>query len=239
MKSRMILPALLAVGLFCLASASSAQAGLFGHAGCGCEPACGCETTCEVACDPCCAPRMGLLARLRAKCAAKRCCEPVCGCEAPCEPTCGCEAPCEPACGCEPACDPCCAPRMGLLARLRAKCAAKRCCEPVCGCEAPCEPACGYEVPCEPACGCEPVCDPCCAPRTGSAGPPASQVRCQACVLRAGLRLRADLRCASPAAAATELIHGPLSHTTGSDRYAKYAHSPCLATDRGCAISCP
>ncbi len=51
MKSRMILPALLAVGLFCLVSTSSAKAGLFGrHAtepGCGCEaavePACGCE----------------------------------------------------------------------------------------------------------------------------------------------------------------------------------------------------
>ena len=36
---------------------------------------------------------------------------------------------------------------VGLLARLRAKCAAKRaCCEPVCGCE----PTCGVE----PSCGC-------------------------------------------------------------------------------------
>ncbi len=43
MKSRMILPAILAVGLFCLLSTSNAQAGLFGHSGgCGYEAACGC-----------------------------------------------------------------------------------------------------------------------------------------------------------------------------------------------------
>lgn len=155
MKSRMFLPALMAVSLFCLASASNARAGLFGHG--GCEPSCGCEPTCgceEVCCDPCCKPaRVGLLARLRAKCAAKQaCCEPVC-CEPACEPTCGAEPTCgvEPAC--EPACEvtccePCCKPaRVGLLARLRAKCAAKKacCCETVC-----CEPTCGAE----PSCGC-------------------------------------------------------------------------------------
>ena len=62
MKSRMILPAILAVGLFCLVSISSAQAGLFGHnSGCGCEPTCGVEPACgcEVSCDPCCCPARG------------------------------------------------------------------------------------------------------------------------------------------------------------------------------------
>ena len=56
MKTRMILPAMLAVGLFCLIGTSSANAGLFGRGcaepSCGCEaaPACGCEATCEPTC---------------------------------------------------------------------------------------------------------------------------------------------------------------------------------------------
>lgn len=133
MKSRMILPAGLAVGLLFLVSASSAQAGLLGDQGC-CEPTSCCEVTC---CDPCCAPRVGLVDRIRAKIAARR------ACRASCEPVC-----CEPVC-CEPCCDPCCTPRVGLLDRIRAKIAARRacrsCCEPVC-----CEPAC-----CEPTCGCQ------------------------------------------------------------------------------------
>ena len=152
MKNRAMIPAILAVGLFCLVSVSSAQAGLFHHhkAGCDCgcavaaEPSCGCEAaepSCGCEADACCTPcRPGLLARLRARCAAKRCCEPTCGCEA--EPSCGCEAA-EPSCGCEA--DACCNPcrRPGILARLRARCAAKKCCEPTCGCEA--EPSCGCE----------------------------------------------------------------------------------------------
>ena len=118
MKNRAMIPALLAAGLFCLFSVSNASAGLFGHRAAGCdsgcaavEPTCGCEAaepTCGCEVDACCNPcsRPGLLARLRAKCAAKRCCEPTCGCEAA-EPTCGCEAA-EPTCGCEA--DACCNP---------------------------------------------------------------------------------------------------------------------------------
>lgn len=180
--------ALLALAASFTFAPANANAGLFGLRGhdcgcaaapsCGCEmaaPSCGCEIAapscgCEVsACDPCgcSAPRMGLLARLKARCAAKNACcdaEPTCGCEIA-EPTCGCEvaAPtcgCEiaaPSCGCEvSACDPCgcSAPRVGLLARLKAKLSSM--CDKGCdsGCDMGCEPTCGCEIV-EPSCGCE------------------------------------------------------------------------------------
>lgn len=186
--------ALLVAASFTLAPSSASAFGhLFGHraAGCdacGCEmaaPSCGCEIAmpscgCEIAapvCDPCASPRVGLFARLKAACAARKssCCDvaPSCGCEmaAPtcgCEiaaPSCGCAAPaptcgCEmaaPSCGCEIA-DPCgcSAPRVGLLARLKAKCAARKssCCDvaPSCGCEMA-APSCGCEMA-APSCGC-------------------------------------------------------------------------------------
>jgi hypothetical protein len=126
-------------------------------------PSCGCE---PVVAPACCAPshgcghhHVGLFAKLKAHCAAKHsCCEPTCGCEI--EPACGCEvapAPCcepAPAC-CEPACGH---HHVGLLARLKARCAAKHsCCEPTCGCEVV-EPACGCEVAPEPCCTPAPVC---------------------------------------------------------------------------------
>ena len=63
MKSRMILPAMLAVGLFCLVSTSSAQAGLFGRytAASRLWPAVTVASPLVVVkthlCDPCCAPR--------------------------------------------------------------------------------------------------------------------------------------------------------------------------------------
>lgn len=132
MKSLKVVMLLTVVAV--LASASSADAGLFGckKKKC-CKPVC-CEPApepcCEPAPEPCCAPE-------------PVCCEPAPVCEpapAPCcepapvcapEPVC-----CEPApvC-CEPA--PCCEPckKPGLFARLIAKCKAKRaarCCDPCC-----------------------------------------------------------------------------------------------------------
>jgi hypothetical protein len=157
--------AFLVVAASCCLAPSSANAGLFGHraAGCGCDvaPSC-CEVVvpscgCEVSCDPCGGGRQGLLARLRAHCAAKSCCAPAPVC---CEPAPVCCAPapvcCEPApvC-CEPApvccdaapvcCDaaPKCCKGPGLFAKLKARRAAKACapvcCEVVsCGCDAGC-----------------------------------------------------------------------------------------------------
>ena len=174
--------ALLAVAASLSLAPSNANAfgHLFGHRAAGCDacveaPSCGCEIApscgCEVIVDDCCDPcggkkRVGLFARLKAKHAAKSCCapEPTCGCEIA-APTCGCEmvapAPscgCEiaPSCGCEvdPCCDPCAKPkRVGLLAKLKAKRAAKSCCAPApsCGCEV--APSCGCEVA-APSCGC-------------------------------------------------------------------------------------
>ncbi len=145
-----------------------------------CEPApvvadCGCDAA--PACADPCAKRVGLLAKLRARCGDRGCCDTAddCGCEveaAPCCEPAPAPAPapcCEPApvdCGCEA--DPC-AKRVGLLAKLRARCESRGCCEAAadCGCEMPAEPA---PAPCcEPApvvedCGCEaaPACaDPC------------------------------------------------------------------------------
>ena len=97
-----ILASLALAASFCLAP-SSANAGLFGHnrgccdtaPSCGCEiamPSCGgCEV--DVCCDPC--ARVGLLARIKARCAAKRACRTSC-CDV--APSCGCEA--APSCGC-------------------------------------------------------------------------------------------------------------------------------------------
>jgi hypothetical protein len=56
-----------------------------------CEPApsCGCEISC---CDPCAKKHVGRFAKLKARKAAKACCEPSCGCEV--APSCGCELSC-------------------------------------------------------------------------------------------------------------------------------------------------
>ena len=93
-----------------------------------CQPACE-QPACEPACAPSCA-RVGLLARIRAWCEARRavaCCQPeACEPEA-CQPAC--EKACEPAC--QPACEPECvkpARCCGLLARLRARRAGAECC---------------------------------------------------------------------------------------------------------------
>jgi hypothetical protein len=143
MKSRVFLPALLAVGLIYLVSATDARAGA-----CGYEPACGAPVTCCEPAPSCGCRRPCLLDRLRdhlnrLKCCRPSCCEPVC-CDP--EPACGCAA--EPACGCdaEPDCG-CGHSRRrcgGLLQHLRHKLNRSRCCDS-------CEPACGSP---EPYCGC-------------------------------------------------------------------------------------
>lgn len=117
---------------------------------CGCEiaPSCGCEVTC---CEDPCAKKhgLGLLAKLKAKMASRDCCDPCaapsCGCEV--APSCGCEV--APSCGCEVSCceDPCAKKHgLGLLAKLKAKKAARDCCDP---CAAP---SCGCEI--APSCAC-------------------------------------------------------------------------------------
>jgi len=141
---RFVLPSLLAAFALCL-SASNVEAGLFGGCGLGCGSACApaCEPVCEpapVACDPC-APAWGgfghhhngLLHKLFHK-------HSDCGCDA--APACDACAP-APAPACD-ACDPCAAPRHShlkdLLARIKARHAARHACcdaEPACGCEAP------------------------------------------------------------------------------------------------------
>ncbi|HPZ83285.1 MAG TPA: hypothetical protein PL064_07610, partial [Thermogutta sp.] len=75
-----------------------------------CQPACE-QPACEPACEPACV-RVGLVARLRAWCEARRAAAACCKPEA-CEPE-ACKPACEPAC--EPTCEKparCC----GLLAR--------------------------------------------------------------------------------------------------------------------------
>lgn len=154
----------IAFAVLCFAPLS-ANAQIFGHraSGCGCDT-CGttcCESApscgCEVSCDPCCA-KPSLLAKLKAKRAARKaCCAPTCCEPAPCctpapAPCCTpAPAPCctpAPTCGCEVACcDPCAKPKTGFLASLKAKRAARKacCCEvaPSCGCEAAPAPSCG------------------------------------------------------------------------------------------------
>ncbi|HEV7279218.1 MAG TPA: hypothetical protein VGN57_03310 [Pirellulaceae bacterium] len=127
-----------------------------GHHGCcNVEPVCGCEVApapCFDAAPACCEPacgrhHCGLLARLKAHCAAKHsCCEPACGCEVV-EPVCGCEvapAPC-----CESACGHHGHHGCGLFAKLKARCHAGHgcCAEPTCGCEVV-EASCGVETAC-------------------------------------------------------------------------------------------
>lgn len=160
-------------------SNASAFGHLLGHRASGCDaccevavPSCGCEIApscgCEIdpCCDPCGGKRQGLFAKLRARRAASKCCDPcaapTCGCEVA-VPSCGCEI--APSCGCEVApccdpCDPCCGKKRGgvlkgLLAKLRARRAASNCCDPcaapTCGCEIA-APSCGCEM--APSCGC-------------------------------------------------------------------------------------
>jgi hypothetical protein len=148
MKSRMLLPALVAVGLLCMVSASNASAFellnrvLYGHdGGCGCDaaPTCGCDNGCNTGCRTRCRPE---------RCHRTRCCAPKCGCEVTCAapaPKCGCDNDCAPKCCREPRCcrERCCRePRC-----CRDRCHRNRCCENTCGCEATCAaPA--------PKCGC-------------------------------------------------------------------------------------
>ena len=83
MKSRLIVPSLLAVAVMTLASATNAQAfellDRVMNMGHGC-----CTSSCDATCG--CEPQCG--------------CEPSCGCDN------GCNAGCHagPACGCEPSC---------------------------------------------------------------------------------------------------------------------------------------
>ena len=101
MKSRMLLPALFAVGVLCLASASNASAFELlnrlmysgGGAGCGCDNVCGCDAAPACGCDNGCGRARCCLDRCRERCRKIRCCENTCGCE----PKCGAPAP---SCGC-------------------------------------------------------------------------------------------------------------------------------------------
>ena len=88
---RVTLLGLVALGaLVTVLGLNTARADVF--LGGACAPACE-KPACEPACEPCCRP--GLLARIRARCEAKRvCCEP-------CAPACE-----KPACE-KPACAPC------------------------------------------------------------------------------------------------------------------------------------
>lgn len=165
MRCRSFLPAVIAVGLLCLASASNASAfellnrmmgGGGGCGGCGCDaaPACGCDIApscgCEVSCcaPKCREPRCCRQPRCGRVHLHRHCCAPTCGCETTCAapaPTCGCDA--APACGCDSCCEPkcrqprCCRERCrpSLLDCLRA---CRSCCQPTC-CAPVCEPTCG------------------------------------------------------------------------------------------------
>ena len=153
MKSRMLVPALVAVGLFCMATASSASAfellnrAIFGGTymgSCGCDtaPACGCDNDCG---------------RHRCHHHRNRCgCDNTCGCEATCAAPakCGCEA--VNTCGCDRAPRCCRQPRCSREKCCREpRCCRDRChhhrnrcgCDNTCGCESTCAaPA--------PKCGC-------------------------------------------------------------------------------------
>ncbi|UUO05395.1 hypothetical protein M4951_18685 [Blastopirellula sp. J2-11] len=151
MKSRLVLPAFLVVASIFAVVAANAEAGLFGHHGCGCEPTCCApEPTCcapePSCCDPCdpCSCRMGLFGKLRAKlasCCKPKCCESsCCGAEPTCcapEPTCcapepTCCAPEPTCCAPEPSCcEPCCK-KPCFLKRLFNHCKRSSCCEPTC-----------------------------------------------------------------------------------------------------------
>lgn len=148
MKSRMLLPALVAVGLFCMISASTASAfellnrtflGGSYMGGCGCDvaPTCGCDNGCG---------------RHRGhhhnRCCRDRC-APKCGHEVTCAapaPKCGCEVD---TCGCDRNRNRCC---------RQPRCCREKCRQPRCGHHRNrCEPTCGYEATCAapaPKCGC-------------------------------------------------------------------------------------
>lgn len=161
MKSRTMLPALVAVGLLCIASASNASAfellnRLSGGA-CGCDaaPACGCDNVCAPKCcrEPRCRPER---CRPHLHIELHRCCKPAC------EPKCGCETTCAapaPKCGCEVAscCQPKCRePKCCKPAREPRCCKPKCCREPRC-CKPACKPTCGCDTGCAapaPKCGC-------------------------------------------------------------------------------------
>lgn len=150
MNFRNLLSACFAAALLIAGSSNANAFGLLAklRGGC-CAPAC-CEVSCVDACggcavDSCAAPEAS-------------CCEaaPVCEAAPACEPSC-CEAApaCEPSC-CEAA--PVCAPkckRVGLLARLKARLAARRCCVPACVESSCCdvEPTCSAPA-CGGGCGC-------------------------------------------------------------------------------------
>ena len=149
MKSRTMLPALVAVGLLCLASASSASAFellnrmVYGGGSCGCDaaPTCGCDNGCD---DGCCKTRCR---KERCHHHRNRCCDNSCGCEVTCAapaPKCGCDVSdcCQPKCR-EPRC---CRERCRHHRCHRDRCG-RGCCDNSCGCE----PSCGAPAP---KCGC-------------------------------------------------------------------------------------
>ncbi len=156
MNKRILLPALLAVGLVYAVIASSAEAGgiLFGRYGggrtncCAPEPTCGCAPTCGYAPRSCGSHGFlhgwrGMWGRgcggCQPTCGAP---EPVCGC--PAEPTCGC--PAEPSCGCASRrCGGGCG--FSLFGHLRSKFCRPRC--GGCNTDSCAEPTCGA-----PTCGC-------------------------------------------------------------------------------------
>ena len=152
MKSRVVLPALLALGVLFFASDAKAfnLFGRLGGHGC-CEPTCGCDTSCEPSCG----------------------CDN--GCDNGCAPSCGCDngCACEPSCGCDTGC--CGSRRCGpslcdrirshmnnLRSRMQCRRAARHarhsCSAPSCGCDSGCaaEPSCGCDTACcAPSCGCD------------------------------------------------------------------------------------
>lgn len=158
MKCRTILPALFAVGLLCLVSASNASAFELlnrvlaaggGAGGCGCESVCGCDVAPTCGCDNGCKTRCHRERCHRERCGRDRChrdrCNNTCGCEPKCAapaPVCG----CEPKCGCDNGCKT----RGHRCHRNRC---GDRCGRNSCGCE----PKCGAEPTCAapaPTCGC-------------------------------------------------------------------------------------
>ena len=132
---------------------SSAMAGcggrLFGrHNGCGGASECGGASDCG--------GRVGLLARLHAKRAAK-------GCDGAAADCCGTEP--APSCGGDSCGGKSCGG--GLLARHRARKAARRACGEAASCCAPAPAACGCDVAPASGCGCESTAAPACGCDSG------------------------------------------------------------------------
>ncbi len=158
MKSRVILPAMLALGVLFFASDAKAFnlfSRLGGH-GC-CEPTCGCDDACEPACgcDDACEPSCGC---------DDDACEPACGCDNGCdaEPSCGCDTGCAGSHRCGPSlCDRIRAHMHNLRNHIKCRRAARKarhaCGDPTCGCDEGCdaEPSCGCDEGCAPSCGCD------------------------------------------------------------------------------------